>query len=1032
MSSYTLSDTERAYEEFYKTLNEGQKKAVDTLQGPVLVVAGPGTGKTQIIAARIMNLLRSTDDQVEPHNILCLTYTDNGAVSMRKRLLQFIGPSAHQIKICTFHSFCNDVIQANLDYFEKSQLELIAELERVQLLEEIINNLPYTNILKRLKGDLYYEAARMSNLYSNMKSENWMPEYVNECIDTYIRSLPERDGFYYKRKHKEFSAGDVNVAKIEAEVKRMESLQAAVALYPTYTQMMRDRNRYDYQDMILWVINAFNESPNLLLRYKEQYRYVLVDEFQDTNGAQNDILNLLTDDPVDQYPNIFCVGDDDQSIYEFQGARLKNITDFATKYKKNLQTIVLRENYRSTQAILDVSKRVIENNNERLVKVMSELDKNIIAALNERLNSPAQPLLLEYLNTIQEEAGICLEIERLIQKEKVKPSDIAVLYYRHAQADNLIAFFNKRGIPYQVKKKINVLDQILIQQLINIMQYIDTELKNPHSGEDSLFQIMHYYFFGIHPHDMAHIRTYIGRKDMHWRDIISDTHHLKQIKLRTPDAISSLSTHLTQWISASANLTLQMLFERIIYDSGLVSYILQHNDRYALMEQLNTFYDFLKTENNKNPKLSISDFLQTLQQMDTHNISLDMNKTVFKEDGVVFSSCHGAKGSEFRYVFVIGCVKNIWEASTSNNKGYPLPDTLTFSTESNQLESARRLFYVALTRAKEFLTLSYHRFSNEQKEVERSLFVEESGLEATQVEISDEDLLRYQMDILVSSRASVQLPERDFLKLKLEHFALSPSSFNTYLKCPIEFYFKYILNAPFATNDSLVFGSAIHKALEELFKEMKLHHNVFPSKEKMFTWFKSRMNQEREAFTEIQFRNRTQLGEQVLNNYYDTNVTKWHKDVELEFKINQVQIHGVPCTGKMDKIEIFHQNVIVVDYKTGNPDNAAKNIKPPTDSDNGGEYWRQMYFYKLLIDAYKPNRNWNMIQGVFAFVEKNKRDEYENKVINIEPQYMDWMQNKVVEVYAKIQNLEFDKGCEEESCSYCNFVKQNQIAFDIK
>ncbi|MFN9883515.1 MAG: UvrD-helicase domain-containing protein, partial [Bacteroidota bacterium] len=173
-----LNYHQQQFNSIYASLNAQQRIAVDTLQGPVLVVAGPGTGKTQIIAARICNLLRSSDDQVQPQHILCLTYTDNGAVSMRKRLLQMIGPAAHQVKICTFHSFCNDVIQSNLDYFEKHQLELISDLERVDMMEHIIDNLPVTHPLKRLKGDLYYDVPLLNNLFNTMKSENWMPDYI--------------------------------------------------------------------------------------------------------------------------------------------------------------------------------------------------------------------------------------------------------------------------------------------------------------------------------------------------------------------------------------------------------------------------------------------------------------------------------------------------------------------------------------------------------------------------------------------------------------------------------------------------------------------------------------------------------------------------------------------------------------------------------------------------------------------------------------------------------------------------------------
>jgi DNA helicase-2/ATP-dependent DNA helicase PcrA len=1025
-----LNYHQQQFNSIYASLNAQQRIAVDTLQGPVLVVAGPGTGKTQIIAARICNLLRSSDDQVQPQHILCLTYTDNGAVSMRKRLLQMIGPAAHQVKICTFHSFCNDVIQSNLDYFEKHQLELISDLERVDMMEHIIDNLPVTHPLKRLKGDLYYDVPLLNNLFNTMKSENWMPDYIYQCIDEYLQSLPDRDGFRYKRAYRNFKAGDIKQNLIDQEVEKMDKLKAAVGIYPLYAKAMQDKHRYDYQDMILWVIRAFKDEPRLLLPYKELYRYILVDEFQDTNGAQNEILNLLTED-ADRSPNVFCVGDDDQSIYEFQGARVKNIADFAHKYAGTISIVVLDANYRSTQAILDISKRVIDQNQDRLIHVLIGLTKDIKAARAERISSTVTPVLREYMNTAQEEADLCNRIENLIQ-QGVKPSDIAVLYYKHAQAENLITYFNRKAIPYQVRKKINILHQPLTQQILNILTYISKEFNKPYSGEEQLFRMLHYYFFHIHHHDVASLGLYIkSKKDLSWRETISDRAHLKQIKLRSSDAIEQLGACINRWITDSANLTLQMLFEKIIYESGLVAYLAAHTDRFHLMEELNTFYDFIKVQNNKKPKLNIDDLVSMLEQMEQHKITLDINKTVYREEGVVFSTCHSAKGSEYRHVFVIGCVKDKWEGSSGNNKNYSLPDTLTFSTTENQLESSRRLFYVALTRAEEFLYISYYRFTNEQKEVERSLFVEETGLNAELIQVSNENLLQYQLTLASAGSATIQLPNRDYLKSRIENLVFSHSLMNEYLKCPLSFYFNKILLMPSAKNDTLTFGNAIHKSMELLFKKMLEQGGRFPEVEyvvEKFEWF---MHKERESFTDIQFKNKMHLGREVLTAYYNTHISQWHKQVDLEYRISGVQIEGVPCIGFADKIEWHDQGAVVIDYKSGQVENSVKELNPPKADDNGGSYWRQMYFYKLLLDADSARRRVNMTRGEFHFVEKNKQGRYEVKRIDIMPEYLSWMRHKIKEVYAKIQNLEFNQGCNEDDCRWCNFVKQNQISFEM-
>src|SRR3954463_2893111 len=201
---------EKFYDE-YNRLNEQQKLAVDTIEGPVMVIAGPGTGKTQILSARIGKILLDTDAQ--PENILCLTYTDAGVVAMRKRLLRFIGPAAYKVNVYTFHAFCNDVIQDNLSLFEKRTLDPISDLERVELLKQLIDLFPKNHPLKRYRGDVYFEMHNLDKLFSTMKREGWTASHIEGKIDSYLADLSTRDEFIYKRKYKEFNAGDLKKDK---------------------------------------------------------------------------------------------------------------------------------------------------------------------------------------------------------------------------------------------------------------------------------------------------------------------------------------------------------------------------------------------------------------------------------------------------------------------------------------------------------------------------------------------------------------------------------------------------------------------------------------------------------------------------------------------------------------------------------------------------------------------------------------------------------------------------------------------------
>ncbi|NDC43303.1 MAG: ATP-dependent helicase, partial [Chitinophagia bacterium] len=245
----------------YEKLNERQREAVDTIYGPVMVIAGPGTGKTEVLSMRIANLLRS-EAQVQPHEILCLTYTDEATNSMRRRLVQIMGSAAHRVNIYTFHAFCNNVIQTHAEAFSLRALQPISELELTDLLYHILESLPPGHLLRKLSGDLYFDTPRLKKLFHMMKSEYLSPEDVATAIDAYLASLPEREAYVYKRKYKNFNAGDLKQAAIDEETRKMELTRAAALLYPEYDKAMRAAGRYDFADMILWVLDAFKTNDN--------------------------------------------------------------------------------------------------------------------------------------------------------------------------------------------------------------------------------------------------------------------------------------------------------------------------------------------------------------------------------------------------------------------------------------------------------------------------------------------------------------------------------------------------------------------------------------------------------------------------------------------------------------------------------------------------------------------------------------------------------------------------------------------------
>ena len=362
------------FSEEYNCLNQRQKEAVDKIFGPVMVIAGPGTGKTQILSVRIGKILLETD--YLPSNILCLTYTDAGVLAMRKRLLNMIGPDAYSVQIHSFHSFCNMVIQQNMHLFHKKELQPINELEQVQCLMELIDGFDTNHPLKRYKTDAYFEAGYLKDLFSNMKREGWSADYLVKKIDEYIEDIIP-DTFYNKIKAKK---GIIELtAEGRKEQEKMIRLKSAVQAFPTYQKILKEKQRYDFDDMINWVINVFETNADVLANYQEQYQFILVDEYQDTSGAQNKLVELLVSYWQEESPNLFVVGDDDQSIYRFQGANMENMRILAGKYN-DLLRVVLTQNYRSVQPILDAAHLLIQNNTQRLTNEYDDLQKILTAS----------------------------------------------------------------------------------------------------------------------------------------------------------------------------------------------------------------------------------------------------------------------------------------------------------------------------------------------------------------------------------------------------------------------------------------------------------------------------------------------------------------------------------------------------------------------------------------------------------------------------------------------------------------------------
>lgn len=1050
-------DHNQVFEQELARLNPRQREAVEAIEGPVMVIAGPGTGKTQILAARIGNILRETDTR--PENILCLTYTDAGAIAMRKRLIKFIGSDAYKVEIATFHAFCNKVIKENLDAFGIRALDSITELEQIELFRQLVDNIDVKSPLKRFGADPYYDIPRLKKLFQLMKTEDMSPEFICKKADEYIADLPLRDEYQYKRANatKGIKVGDLKQDAIDREVRKMEELKAAANLYPVYQKMMHDRKRYDFDDMILLVKEKFQTDPDLLLNYQERFQYFLVDEYQDTNGAQNEILRMLISFwPI---PNVFVVGDDDQSIFRFQGANVENILSFNEAYGDHLHIIVLEDNYRSSQHILDVSKQLISVNQERLINAIAGLSKDLKANHGDFAHSLVKPQVREYYNQAHETVGVAKEIERLY-RDGVNMDEVAVIYRNHRQAEDVVRYLEAKGVPLNIKRRADILQSPFIGSLLMVMEYIEGESRSPFSREDLLFEMLHLNFFGIDPLVIARLAIELRSKTGEsqrttWREELRKSSKRMDNSLfadKTANdnykAMQRLSDNIEYWVAELHNTTLQVLVEKIITRGGILKYVMDAPHKFSLMQELYTFFEFIKEESVKNPKISLNDFLRSIAMMKDENIAMPLGKMVYASPGINFVTAHGSKGLEYEYVYLIGATADQWDKKSTSGT-FSFPDNIVTKLGGDEVEESRRLFYVALTRAKHQLVVSYPA-AKDNKELEKSRFVTEiadsENLETQQVKLPDEELLDYTMNLLKEEEPPVvKLLEQSYLKKILENYSLSVTHLNTYLKCPISFYFGNLLRVPVAKNQYMAFGSAVHYALELLFRKMtKTEKDQFPPVGEMVADFEWYMFRHQDSFTPEEFKRRLDYGREILPAYYNKYVQQWNKVVTVERNFRNV-INGVPINGKLDKLEFDGNDVNVVDYKTGKFDNAKKRFGAPTEDTSkpveeltheehyGGDYWRQAVFYKILVDN-EPSKDWNVVSTEFDFIEPDpKTKEYHKQKVVIGVKDMATVVDQITDTYHNIMALKFDQGCNEKDCKWCNFVKnqyQDAVAPD--
>ena len=1029
MSTTSTEEFDKAFNQ----LNEKQKEAVTDFDGPMMVIAGPGTGKTQLLAVRIGYILQNTD--IQAHNILALTYTDAGTTAMRQRLLKFIGTDAYKVNIYTFHGFSSSIIKDNVEYFGGyNDLEAMSDLESYSLYKELIDAFPLDHPLKRLSGDLYFDRKRLENYFRNIKAEGWTVKELLEAFKEDLENFKNNPDNQYKKKYKEFKPGDIKPTALKAYLKKKKEAEAAIAEFPNYNSLLSRNRRFDYADMITWVIKAFKENPDLLADYQERYQYILVDEYQDTNGTQNDLVFMLA--AYWDQPNLFVVGDDDQAIYRFQGASIQNLLDFRQKFSPKV--VVLENNYRSTQTILDESTTLITNNKDRLVNT-ENLSKNLIKS---RRDDPkeVQVKLNRYLNAIHEEYDILLKIkEKHDNGEDL--SNNAILSRKHKHFDNYIKYFKTNNIPFQLKKKINILEEYEVIKITNILTYLNKELTTPNSAEDILFKILHYSYFNLSALDIAKVNIYCSRKtdreddNISYRKVLTDLDTLKKLDLKEPQKIHDVFAKIEDRLNDLIDCTPQVVFDKLFTLNGILDDIMNSPESSARMNLVNQFLNYIKDESTNNPDLTLNDILTNLKELEKLGIQIPLNKVHHSSNGVQLSTVHGSKGLEYDNVFLISSVTKDWEKSRNASSDFIVPkvifgdDQPEYDKEEIQrqkTEEERRLFYVAMTRARNNLYISYSIEDQANKTLEPSQFVLDINStieEHNFIALEDDKINQYLADMMRYHQGEIELIDKNLVEKQLENLVLNATALNKYLKCPLSYYFENVLRVPSSRGKSNGFGNAMHYALEYFFIKLKKNPEFqVPQFTEMLELFQKGMRKFRSHFTEREFTDLTAHGEKLLLEYYAENSGRWGsaRDYHIELKVKNIEYAGVPISGMIDRIDEYDDGVSLYDYKSGSIATGKKKILPPSDKNPlGTDYWRQMVFYSFLIEKH-PTSNWKPKEYNIHFFERENDKSYLKKV-SVDENDKEFVKDQLLETYEGIKKQEFG-GCGEEDCRWCTFA----------
>ncbi|MEO6761232.1 MAG: ATP-dependent DNA helicase [Candidatus Saccharimonadales bacterium] len=1043
------------FKQVYKSLNKAQRRAVDTIDGPVLVVAGPGTGKTQLLSARVAHILESTDTL--PQNILCMTFTENGALNIRERLTSFIGQAAYDVNISTYHAFGSNIINRFSEYFSDLRLESpVDTLGRHQIIDGIVSGLNYNDPLKQSRhhlGDLIStisdakRALLTPKIIIEMSDENeaYLASASQEISQIFagISKMPSKysaaEGYFTKIRaviqahapknpaNKTFGSlasltlQDLDQALDEAassnstkpltawknkwlikdptdqfilagklENKRLRSLASVLE---SYQKELAKRGLYDFDDMILASIKAIEQNDELRFSLQEQYLYIMLDEYQDTNAAQARLIDLLTNNPTSEgRPNVMAVGDDDQAIYAFQGAQFSNMLDFYKSYR-DVAIINLHENYRSAPEILTAASLIAGQIKERLFDSFDDLTKDLTAA-NSSLPKPNIERR-DFQSNVAEYAYVAKHVAEQIENG-VEPRQIAVLAPRHVQLEGLVRHLQSYNLPVRYDKRENILDSQIVAELVAMANLAVSLSQADFEAADSLWpQILSFEFWNIPTVQIWQTAFSIGKGETdqtNWTESLlgSADEHLRSVALFFVTLAGQTSTERLEIILDYLIGTNPLILndESITqFESPLKDYYLNLggswlHDMLSNLTVLRTkLRDYQATEDRVLKLENLLELITAYQAADEPML----NTSPYNQSGnsIQLMTVYKAKGLEFDQVYLLSVNNETWNGGGSSNK-LTLPANVMPIRHSGASEDERlRLLFVALTRAKTGLTLTNSLSNYSGKATSRLKFLDEQPAEGDKFVVGilepPFNLVKYDdfnapdLEILQTDWRARHLrldetPLSTLLEDRIKNYQLSPTHLNTFCDLiyggPDKFFINTILRFPSAPSVSGEFGNAIHESLQWFQNQLNLNGSM-PNIDSLISYFSGRMRHRK--LTENETKLLLERGSFALTAFIEKRGQSFVPGslAEKNFKNEGVFVDEAHLSGKIDRLDIDTKakTITVIDYKTG-----PSFTKWKSDA-KLHKYLRQLYCYKLLIEGSHSYKGYKVTSGRLEFIE---------------------------------------------------------------